>query len=201
MIALAIMLGSSCAASWTIAGAAPGGSRAHIRFACILYAALALAAAIGPALAETVMLIVSPLCAALLLFAVAAGLRRPVAPVLASILLAAAALSGMFAAASGFLAAAFAPMLAFALAAIAASLSGFGLAPGASVRSGFAAAALVAGQSAYASGEAGGLAALLGFTAAGLLGMSLATIRRSKPVVEKHRAGVLALERTIGDPG
>jgi hypothetical protein len=132
---------------------------------------------------------------------VAAGLRRPVAPVLASILLAAAALSGMFAAASGFLAAAFAPMLAFALAAIAASLSGFGLAPGASVRSGFAAAALVAGQSAYASGEAGGLAALLGFTAAGLLGMSLATIRRSKPVVEKHRAGVLALERTIGDPG
>jgi hypothetical protein len=179
MIAFALMLFSASIAAWLIATGTVPAPRRHLRFACILGAALAVAAGLDLALARNVALIVSALVPVLLAVAVA-GTRSA----LASLVLALAALAGMTAAASGFAPLAFAPLLLAALS-IAAHALKRETRPAAQLLA--SSLALVAGAASFVAGDLRGLAALTAFFSAGMMGTALALAPRSEAPVEKAR--------------
>jgi hypothetical protein len=97
----------------------------------------------------------------------------------------------MESAATGMALLAFAPLLLCVNAMIAIGLRGFSDRPAQAVQLIAAACALLAGASAFAAGGVRAEPALLLFSAAGLLGISLALAPRSNAVVEQERASDL----------
>jgi hypothetical protein len=103
----ALLLFASALAAWMLSGAARASSRINIRFAAMLFAALAAARAIGmalphfQALAPAVGLIAASLGTVALALGLFALLARPIPPLAASLALALALGAGLAAALSG----------------------------------------------------------------------------------------------------
>lgn len=160
----------------------PAASRAYLRFACALLAALGAAAAWNGALAVSVALVVCATAPAMLAMA-----ARPVAPVL---VMGTAAGLGLAAAVTGIAVLALAPLLFSALALI--------VARGASPKMWAASLALAAGALCFAFGD---LPALMAFLSAAVLGIALALReggRRAAPAARRiaHTRGASARART-----
>jgi hypothetical protein len=188
MMALAVMLLAASIAGWIAVTDVPPAARAYARFACMLYAALAAACAIGMQLAGAVTLIVSACAPVLLAIAQRIVFRGPVAASIAASMLTAACIAGMIAAATGIAVLGFAPLLLCVLVMIAISLRRFGDLRAAAIQTIASAIALLAGASAFAAGGEAAQPALILFSAAGLLGIALALAPRSDGVVEQKSA-------------
>jgi hypothetical protein len=131
-----------------------------------------------------VTLLVLPIALAVLALAAAAGFARPLPPALAAVALAAISLAGLAAAVTGLAAFSLAPSALAAIAIAALCLRQFDIARAKSVQGMLAALCFLAAASSFALDGAG--AALLLFSAAGLLGLTLA-LSRSDGVVEGGR--------------
>jgi hypothetical protein len=188
LFALALVLSASMA--WLLSGSARPLARSYLRFACILYGALALAGlAVGSRestgeFARAVALVVCILAPSVLSLALLAAFRKPLASGAASLLLAFACVAALAAAVTDLAALGLAPLvLALAVAAIAilrtpgrdrtASVEGLG-----GLFSFLCAASTLMLQGARDS------TALDLFSSAGLLGTALALSRASRPRVE-----------------
>jgi hypothetical protein len=172
MIAFAAMLFLGAAAGWIAAGAASRHPRWYLRLAAMLYAAMAVSAAM--AFAETaVTQIVATLAAPLLAMAVYGTFRGAPPPIAATIILAATCVAGIVAAATGAAVLSNLPQVLAALAILAMARrvtikrSRLYLVLGAVSLLGAAACQLIDGTVAGAG--------LLLFSAAGLLGVALAS--------------------------
>jgi hypothetical protein len=188
MIALAIMLLAAAIAGWLAVADALRDVRNYARFACVLYAALAFAGAAGLQLALSVTLIVSASAPVFLALAAHFAFRRPVAPLPAAAILIVACVAGLAAAVSGMAMLAFAPLLLSVIAMIATGLRRFGDLRAQAIQLIAASCALLAGASAFVAGGAPAEPALFLFSAAGLLGISLAVVPRSNAIVEQECA-------------
>jgi len=179
--AAALLLFASCLAAWLVASGARPAARVHLRFAAVLFAALAVAVlAITPA-AAAIALLVLPIGSGVLVLAARAAMARPLEAALAAALLAAVSLAGLGAAVTGWTALALAPtaLCAGAVGVLAAkSADRLGAVQGIA-----AALCLLGAASAFAL--EGADAALTLFCAAGLLGVTLA-LSRSGPAVEER---------------
>jgi hypothetical protein len=134
----------------------------------------------------------------LLAFALADAAGKPAAAVTASIILAASWLAGMIAAATGLTVFAIVPLSLSVLAIIALALMSRRQGAHVTIEAILSACALLAGASAFVTGDAAGLAGLCAFTSAGLLGAALSIAQRSDIVVEKKSERDLRGLRTIG---
>jgi hypothetical protein len=188
MTALAVMLLAASIAGWIAVTDAPSAARAYVRFACVLYAALAAASAIGAQLAGAVTLIVSACAPMLLAIAHRTVFRGPVATSLAASLLMVGCVAGVAAAASSVAVLSFAPLSISVLAMIAISLRCFRDRRASAIQIIAAAIALLAGASAFAAGGKAAQPALLLFSAAGLLGIALALAPRSSDAVVEQKS-------------
>jgi hypothetical protein len=188
MIALAVMLLAAALAGWLAVANAAWDVRAYARFACALYAALAVASAVSAQLTLSVTLIVSACAPVFLAFAIRFAFRGLVSPYLIASVLIAACIVGIGAAATGVAMLAFAPLLVSILAMIAMSLRRIDDLRARAIQAIAASCALLAGASAFAAGGVSAEPALFLFSAAGLLGLSLALAPRSHAVVDQERA-------------
>lgn len=187
MIAFALMLAAASAAACLVATEIPATARNHVRFACGLYGSLAVASAVDVRLADAVVLVVSPVAPASLMLAAASRFHKPVATVFASAILAVAALGGILGAMTGLASLSFAPLALAVIATIAICLDRIRERHAAAVRCILASSAILAGASAFAEGGKGGMAALIAFTSAGLLGVTLSIRRLSDGIVDQQR--------------
>ncbi len=186
MSAFAAMLLCAAVAAWIVAAAAPASARAFIRFAAMLYAALAAANVVDARLADAVALIVSAVAPTMLALAALRVFHRPPAPSLAAVLLVTTCLAGMAAAATGLWLLAFVPLAVSVTVLIVVGSRRLGDSPTAAAQTMVSAAAFVAGASAFVTEGAGARAALLLFSAAGLLGIALALARDSGIEIEQE---------------
>jgi hypothetical protein len=176
----ALLLVAAVAAWFTALGARPA-ARVQIRFASVLFAALA--ASVFTAAASVVALIVLPIGASVLALGCAAGFGRPLMPSLAAMLLALVVLAALTAAVTGWRAFALTPA-AIALVVVAmACARQIGERQLAALQGLASAACLLAALSAFAL-EGAGMPLLL-FAAAGLLGLTLALSRSDRVVDER----------------
>jgi hypothetical protein len=174
MTAFALVLILGAAAGWIASGGAPARARAYLRFTAVLYAAMAAGAFLKLAPAA-VTDIVATLGSAVLCVAAFAAFRRSPPPFAASALLGLAALAGIAAAATGFAVLAAVPQVlsaAFLLLIARRELkqrrrAGVYLALSALSLVGAAACQLVPGMAARAG--------LMLFSAAGLIGVAVAS--------------------------
>jgi hypothetical protein len=183
VVAAALLLLIAALAVWFVAGGARPAARVQLRFAGALFAALALSAAVTPAAAAAVTLLVLPLALSVLALAATAGFARGLPAGVAAVLLALVCLAGLAAAITGLALFSLAPAAAGIIAALAVFLRQFDAARAASVQGMLSALCFLAGASSFAVDGAG--AGLLLFSAAGLLGMTLA-LTRSDVVVEER---------------
>jgi hypothetical protein len=188
MIALAFMLLAAAVAGWLAVAGASWSTRTYARFACAFYAALAVTSFTAWQLALSVTLIVSASAPAFLALASRFAFRGPVAPAFVAAILIAACVAGIAAAATGIALLAFAPLLFSIVAMIAISLRCFRDQRARAIQLIAASCSLLAGASALAAGGAQAEPALFLFSAAGLLGISLALAPRSSLVVEQKGA-------------
>lgn len=199
MIALAIMLVAATLAGWLAVAEASWSTRAYVRFACVLYAALAVASAVGAQIALSVTLIVSALAPVFLALAARFAFRGPFASSLIAAMLVIACVAGIMAAATGVVTLAFAPLLLSVIAMIATGLHRFVDLRAQAIQMIAGSCALLAGASVFTAGGVRAEPALLLFSAAGLLGISLALAPRLNAVVEQERAPDLRTA-AIGPP-
>jgi len=179
----AFLLAAASLAAWFTALGARPAARVQLRFAVVMFAALAAAAPVVPAAATPVALIVLPIGLCVLALASAAGFGTPLQPSLAAIVLALVVLAALTAAVTGW--------RDFALAPVAVALTGITVVCGrrlgdrslAAVQGLVSAACLLGGASSFALDGAG--APVLLFTAAGMLGLTLA-LSRSDGVVDER---------------
>ena len=191
------LVGASLAA-WIVSAATPFSVRAYIRFACALYATLAVAVMADGALGDAVTMIVSAVAPMMLALAALAAFRAKSPATLAAIVLALACVAGMLAAATGVAAFAFAPLGLGVIAMIAASLRRIGDAPAAALQLFASALSFFAGA---AAGAAGSLPALMIFSAVGLFGAALALTKASAAAVEEKRGQRAGGASAIGPLG
>jgi len=192
----ALFLAAAAVAAWFVAPAARAAARLQVRFAAILLVAPAAAAVATPWAATAVTLIAFPVALAVLALASAAGFERALAPSLASPLLAAVCLGAIAAAISGLVALALAPAALAAAAIGALSVRQFDIVRPAAVRGIASALCFLAAASAFALEGAG--APLLLFSAAGLLGLTLALSRSDAGVEEPPRRDLRAAAFEVG---
>jgi hypothetical protein len=147
----ALLLFAACVIAWALSGAARMAPRINIRFAAMLFAALAAARALGVAmpqllaLAPSVALIAASLGTTLLALGLFAILARPIPPLAASLALGLALGAGLAAALSGEPTYALGCQLLGVCLTIAVGLNGLALHPGRASLSLLAAAALFCG--------------------------------------------------------
>ncbi len=179
--AAGLLLLAASLAAWLVASGARPAARVHIRFAAMLFTALAVAAlAIGPAV-PAIALLVLPIGSCVLLLGAAAALTRPLEPALAAALLAMVSLAALAAAVTGWMALALAPaaVCAIVLGVLAAkSRDRFG------ALQGVASALCFLGAASAIALEGAGTALIL-FCGAGLLGLTLALARSGAAVEER----------------
>jgi len=193
--AFSVVLAFGAAAAWMTAKGARPASRLYLRFACVLYAALAASALAGVA-PEAVAEIATTLAIALLMLAAYASFRRAVRPLPAASVLAVACAGGIWSAASGVMAPAVVVQVVCLVVMIA--LAGRGLWRRSSVHLASAAAALLAASCSLLVENALAFVALLLFSAAGLLGTALSLARASEiPLEERRNAGGTAAVRRM----
>jgi len=183
--AFAVVLALGSAAAWmTVKGARPA-SRLYLRFACVLYAALAASALAGIA-PEAVAEIATTLATALLMLAAYTSFRGPARPLPAASVLAAACAAGIWSAASGAMAPAIVVQIICLFVMIALARRGLWRRP--SILLVLAAAALLAASCSLLVEDSQAFVALLLFSAAGLLGTAVSLARNSEILVEQRRA-------------
>lgn len=191
--AASLLLLAAAVASWLIAAGARPAARVHIRFATILFAALAAAAFAVARAAPAIALLVLPIGLSVLALAAAAARTRPLDAALAAALLAAVSLAALASAMLDLTALALAPS---ALCALAIGVLGARGEDRLAAFQGIASAlCFAAGASAFALEGAG--VALILFCAAGLLGLALA-LSRSVPAVEERSGRDLRAGLAIG---
>jgi hypothetical protein len=190
--AFAVVLALAAAAAWMTAKGARPSSRLYLRFACVLYAALAASALAGVA-PEAVAQVATTLAVALLTLAAYTSFRRKVRPLPAASVLAMACVSGIWSAASGAMAPAVVLQIFCLFVMIA--LARRGLWRWRSIHLALATAALSAASCSLLVENA--FVALLLFSTAGLLGATLAVARVSEIPLEERRDadGAAAIRR------
>ncbi|HXC56538.1 MAG TPA: hypothetical protein VNU97_14665 [Rhizomicrobium sp.] len=196
--AAALLLLAAAVAAWFVALGARAAVRVQLRFAAILLASPALPAFVLQPAAGTILLLVLPIGLSVLALACTAGFARALAPALAAGLLGAVSLAALAAALTGLAALALAPAALAAAAIFAVCVRPFDAARPASLQGMLSALSFLAAQSAFALDGAG--AAPLLFTAAGLLGITLA-LSRSDVVVEESAGRDLRRGAAIGGRG
>lgn len=184
----ALLLLAAAVASWFVALAARPAARVQLRFAAVLFSAIAADLFVPPPASSAVVLLVLPIALAVLALGTAAGIARPAPPAFASAALAGVCLGALGAVVTGMAALALAPAVvaAMAMAAVcvrAPSLSGV-------------AAALCFAAAISAFARDGAQAAMALFCAAGVLGLSLALARSDRAV--EHDAGPDLRRAAIG---
>jgi hypothetical protein len=192
----ALLLVSAALAVWFVAPAARPAARLQLRFAAIVFVAPAAAAVAMPAAAAAVTLVAFPIALGVLALAGAAGFERVLTPSLAVPLLAAICLGALAAAATGLVLFALTPAVLAAVAIAAVSIRQFDVARPESVRGIVSALCFLAAASAFAL-EGVGVALLL-FTAAGLLGLTLALSRSDAGVEQAPRRDLRHAAAAVG---
>jgi len=200
-MAFAAVLGLAGLLTVMVSAHARPAARDYLRFASALYGALAVAdfvAGANPAMAAfagAVTLVIGALAPCALALALAASLAAAPSARIATPLLALAALAGIFAAASGAVFTAFAPLFACLCVMLALAARHWRAARAAALHAVLAALALLAGAASFVSGAEGRTAFAL-FSAAGLMGVALACARPSGGAVKRARAtGTTAIRR------
>ncbi|MBS0272820.1 MAG: hypothetical protein JSR55_00120 [Proteobacteria bacterium] len=192
--AFSFALAASAILSAVLGSRARPAARDYLRFAAVLYLALALCdglAFIFPdaaalIFADAVMLVVCALAPVALGFAVFAVFEHPPSPVAATIFLVAACLAGIAAAATGTPVLSFAPLAASVLTVFALCARRWRSGKHAASHAFLSACCLLCGAAATLGGGATGRTALELFSSAALLGFVLALVRRSNvPVAKK----------------
>ncbi|HWD28715.1 MAG TPA: hypothetical protein VG387_16200 [Rhizomicrobium sp.] len=182
MIAALLLAAAAVAAWFTALGAKPA-ARVQIRFAAVLFVALAVAVPAAPGAVAAIALIVLPIALGVLALASTAGFGAPTRPSLAAIALALVVLAALTAAVTGWRAFALTPA-AFAIVAMnVVFLRQVRARQVAALQGIVSAACFLAASSAFALEGVG--APLLLFTAAGFLGATLA-LSRSDGVVDER---------------
>ena len=179
--AAALLLFASSLAAWLVASAARPAARVHLRFAAVLFAALAVSVIAVPAAVPAITLLVLPIGSGVLVLAMLAATARPLEAALAAALLAVVSLAALGASITGWTALALAP------AALCAGAVGLLAARGSDrlrVVQGIAGALCLLGAASAFALEGADAASTL-FCAAGLLGLTLA-LSRSGAAVEEH---------------
>lgn len=155
--------------AWALAAPLVLRARIYLRFAAVLFSALALSVALG--LADAAALLLLPLASAALMISALARFAKPLPVFPASLVLVAALAGGLGALLSGSAIPALIPMIFSGLAVIAAALNGIAVMP------------VLAGSSLVAAGlaftEQGARAGLLLFCAAALVGLAKPQLLRS----------------------
>ncbi len=194
MSPFAVVLALAAAAAWIATDGARPVIRLYLRFACVLYAALA-ASTLSRIAPDAVAVMVATLAVALLSLAVFASLRRTPKPAFAAALLAGACAAGIWSAAIGVVALAVIPQVVCLVAVLVIARRGLMRRPG--VHLVFGAVALLAASCSLLAKDPHAFMALLLFSAAGLLGVVLALARGSKIPVEQQRGadGSLVIRR------
>ena len=180
LLLLAVTIGS-----WFVAPAALPKARVHLRFASVLFAALAASAPLPLAAQLSIALFVLPLALAVLALAALAATAQPLPPAGAALILVAVCMAAFGAIFLGRPALALAPAVLAAGAIALLALKRLRTAHLAAVQAMTGAAAFLCAASAVAFGDIAVSAPL--FVAAGLLGMSLALARSGAGV--EDRAG------------
>jgi hypothetical protein len=175
-LASAAALFAAGAGAWLLAAPLKAASRLYLRFAAILFAALAVCAPLG--LADMAALFLLPLAAAALVISALARFARPLNSFAASTVLVAALGCGLAAMLSGMILAALAPVIVAGLALIAAAANRMA---GMAALSGVG---LIAAGLCYVQQGAG--AGLLLFCAAALIGLSKNSARNSALAVKQQ---------------
>lgn len=189
------VLAASALLSALLAHRARPAARNYLRFAAVLYMALALCDGLalffpgGATLifADAVMLVVCALAPAALALAVFAAFEHPPSSVSAAILLATACLAGIAAAATGTPVLSFAPLAVSVLTMFALCARRWRHEKRAASHAFLSACCLLCGAAATLSGDATGRTALELFSSAALLGFVLALVRRSSVAVAQQR--------------
>jgi len=178
--AASLLLLAACLAAWLVAAGARPRARVHLRFAAVLFAALAIAALGVEAAAPAIALLVLPIGSGVLVLGAAAGIGRPLEPALGASLLAVISLAALGATVSGLAALALGPA---ALCAGAIALLGGRIPDRLGAFQAIAAALCLIGAASAVVWEGAGPALTL-FCAAGLLGVALALARSGATIEE-----------------
>jgi hypothetical protein len=184
--AFAAVLALAAAAAWLTAKGARPSSRLYLRFACVLYAALA-ASALANIAPQAVAVIATTLATALLMLAAYASFRRAAKPLPAASVLAMACVAGIWSAARGAMAPAVVLQVFCLFVMIALARRGLAAWRRPSIHLVLAAAALLAASCSLLVENSQAFVALLLFSAAGLLGTTLSLVRASEIPVEERR--------------
>jgi hypothetical protein len=163
----------------------------------MLFAALAAASAIAPSVADEVALLVAAIALPVLAFAAYAGFEKAMAPMPATLLLGIVCLGGLASAATGIISFALAPAALSAAAILLISARQFDAARLSSIQGMLSALALLASASSFALD--GARPVYLLFSAAGLLGLTLALARASDPGVEEQSGSDLRRTVVVSD--
>lgn len=186
MIAFAAVLALAAAMAWIAAAGVPLRIRLYLRFACVLYAALAASAAanFAPTAASE---IVAPLAVSSLAIAAYTTFRGMPSPLGASFVLAGACLAGLWSAANAHSTPADVIQSLCLIAMFGVAKRGVLRGQASSIYLALGALAFLAALCARLSGERTSFMAQLLFSAAGLLGLVLAQARRSYFFSKKRR--------------
>ena len=195
-LAAALLLGAVSVCVWFLAEGARPAARVHLRFASVLFAALATARLAGAPLGDEVGLLVIAIALPVLALAVRAGFESPTPPLWATVLLAAASICGLAGAATGMIAFAVAPVVFSAAAIIAVCVRRFGGARLPAFQGILSALAFLAAMSSFARN--GAAAPCLLFSATALLGLTIAVSRASNLAVEEKRRRNVRRNAIIG---
>jgi hypothetical protein len=207
--AFASTLGLSALLSAHAAPRARPAARAYARFAAFLYAIFATADAaaslVGTStwnpLADTPAAMVSALAPAALALALYAAFESPPRAAIAACVLVSAAVAGILSAATGALFAAYAASIAAVCAMLVLGVRHWRRDRSTTLQALAGAGALFAGAAAFTTGGAEGRMALVLFSAAGLLGLSLALAKPSSALVEDAAArGTISILRISDTP-
>ena len=196
LAAASLLLLAATITVWFVAQAARAPSRVQLRFAGVLFAAIAAAILAIPGIAAAVTLMVLPIGLGALALAVSFSYARALPPALGALALALASLCGLGAAATGLAAISLAPAALATLAIAALFVGQFDAHRAASVQGMLSALALLGAISTFAL-EGVGVAFCL-FLAAAMLGVTLALSRSDVRVEEVDEVRDLRGPHTIG---
>jgi hypothetical protein len=194
-LAFALVLGCAAILAALLASRARPAARDYLRFAAVLYSALALCEGLEAGLpnaailvfADAVMLVVSALAPVAMVLALFAAFEHRPSSAVAAILLVPGCLAGIAAAASGTVVLAFAPLAVSVLVMFALCARRWRNEKRAAAHAFLACCCLLCAAAATLSGGVTGRTASALFSSAALLGFALALARRSRVAVAERR--------------